>query len=226
MIVEISGLAGAGKTSLVQTLSQKKNILVAPELRLRHPPHLRLFIENLRALRPYLMPKPDQERRFTWEEIKAVVYLRAWPRLLQRQVASECAVILLDHGPIFKLATLYEFGPSQLLQPAFDIWWQKMISDWATVLDTVIWLEAPLPVLTQRINGREQKHSVKNQPYAHATHFLKRYQHAYDSILNLFAATNSLRLFQFDSDHLSTTQLADQILRVIQPHPLETTSRL
>src|SRR3990172_11041687 len=110
LIVELVGLAGTGKTTLARALVQRdEKILVIPDLGLRKKEHIPIFVRHVPSLLPLFLRRCRSSRWFTWDEIKAMVYLKAWPRVLTQQAWNNGTVILLDHGPVFKLATLLAF---------------------------------------------------------------------------------------------------------------------
>ena len=212
LIVELVGLAGAGKTTLAKALSQQNaELLVADELQLRKITHLPIFATHLPSLLPVLLRSYRPDRWFTWEEIKAMVYLKGWPQMLKQQATNNSTAILLDHGPIFKLATLNAFGPKRLKSPGFEGWWQEMFKLWASTLDMVIWLEGSRTNLIERINSRKQKHFVKGKSEQEASQFLDRYQLSYEEILVNLKRYREPALLQFDTSHTSVGQIVDEV---------------
>jgi len=213
LVVELVGPAGAGKTTLSQVLVQRgEKIIVGVEISLRNKEHLLVFLQNFHSVLPFLMARSGSSRSFTWDEVKAMVYLRGWPRVLKRQAARSNIIVLLDHGPIFKLATLYAFGPERLRNQSFKKWWNAMFKQWADLLDMVIWLDAPNPVLETRINHRDQRHLVKGKPEPEAREFLERYRTSYEQMLAKLTANGGPTLFQFDTSQTSIEQIAENVL--------------
>jgi len=216
LIVELVGLAGAGKTTLARALSQRdEKILVAADLELRKREHIPIFVGHVPFLLPVFLRRCRSSRWFTWDEIKAMVYLKGWPRVLRQESARSGKAILLDHGPVFKLATLNEFGPEKLRTEEYKLWWNDMFRQWASIMDIVIWLDAPDRVLEKRINSRDQRHLIKGETSSEVVHFLARYRTSYEEILvKLNAYREPLRL-QFDTSRTPIEQVADEILSVI-----------
>lgn len=215
-IVELVGLAGAGKTTLSRTLSQhSESILLDDDLTLKNRKHILIFAKNaLSLLRPILHQR-QINRPFTWDEIKAMVYLNAWPPYLKRR--ATCGnTLLLDHGPVFKLAMLNAFGPKSLKDREFDKWWSDMFQQWASTLDMVIWLTAPDSILLERINARNQRHTIKGKPEEESLDFLMRYQRSYEQILTKLTACAGLRLLRFDTSRSSVEQILDELISHIK----------
>lgn len=213
LIIELVGPAGAGKTTLLHELIRcNDKILVGPELELRKTEHIPVFISQAPFLLPVILRGDKSSRWYTWEEIKYMVYLIGWPRVLRQQTGSNYTTIILDHGPIFKLATLNEFGPESLKSPQLELWWQSMLNQWASELDLVIWLDAPDFILLERINKRSQKHAVKGKDDHEAHEYLARYRKSYEQILKRITTDRGPSLLKYDTGKLSIEEIAGNIL--------------
>jgi len=213
LVVELIGPAGAGKTTLARALSQRdEKILVAADIQLRKMEHILFFIGHAPFLLPVFVRRFRYGRGFTWEEIKAMVYLEAWPHVLKQEATHSARIILLDHGPIFKLATLNAFGPERLKCQGFEQWWDDMFKQWALTLDMVIWLDAADTNLVERINTRSQRHLVKGQSEQEATKFLARYRTSYEQVMEKLRSHGGPKLLQFDTSQTSIDQILDEIV--------------
>jgi AAA domain len=211
--MELVGPACAGKTTLTRTLTQcSTKIRVAPDISVRRPDHLAIFIRNAPLLLPVLLPGCPNSRWFTWEELKSIVYLKAWPRVLGQQAADSHGAILLDQGAVFRLATLHAFGPDRIRKSAAGAWWNQLFSQWASFLDLVIWLDAPNAILQQRINTRDRWHVVKGKSEQEASQFLDHYRTSYHYVLAKLSAHAGPRVIRFDTSRIPIDQLVDDIL--------------
>lgn len=213
LIVELVGPAGAGKTVLSQALSQRVGtIAIGADLELRNIEHIPIFVINAPFLLPVLLRRAPPSKSFTWDEIKAMVYLRGWPRVLRQQASSNNTAILLDHGPVFKLAKLLAVGPERLKIGGFEKWWQKMLNQWASTLDIVIWLDASDSHLVERINTRSQRHAIKGKSEREASEFLARYRTSYEQILAKLTAYGGPTLLKFNTSQASIEKIVDEVL--------------
>jgi thymidylate kinase len=219
LIIELVGLAGAGKTTLSRALQRRSDrIQIGAEIELRKIQYLPVFIRNALLLLPIILYRWHYSRWFSWEEIKYLIYLRGWPRILKHQAVEDGGAILLDHGPVFKLATLNGFGPVRLQTKGFGSWWNNMFRQWASIVNIVIWLDAPDPILEKRINSRNQRHAVKGRSEFEVLHFLARYRASYEQILAKWATYEEPILLKFDTSQTTIEQVADEVLRAINSY--------
>lgn len=219
VVVELVGLAGAGKTTLSKALIQQdERIQISGDLKLRKVGHLSVFLKQFPFVLPLLLSRGPASRMFTWDEIKSLVYLRAWPDVLRRanaMHAQHAQVILLDQGPIFKLATLHAFGPEKLKARDSELWWQRMFEKWAGTLDLAIWLNAPADILVKRINTRQKRHKIKGQNDREAHQFLAQYQASYEHALNQLAAQRRTTVACVDTSQKKIDQVVEEVLQHI-----------
>ena len=219
LIIELIGPAGAGKTTLSRALKRRsERIQIGAEIELRKIKYIPVFVRNALLLLPIILYRWHYSRWFTWEEIKYLIYLRGWPRVLKQQAAQGGDAILLDHGPVFKLATLNGFGPVRLQTKGLGSGWNDMFRQWASIVDIVIWLDAPDPILEKRINSRNQRHAVKGRSEFEVLNFLARYRASYEQILAKWATYGKPILLKFDTSQTTIEQVADEVLRTINSY--------
>jgi hypothetical protein len=150
--VELVGPAAAGKSTLARVLCQRNDkITIGTEISFRKVDQLPIFIRTTPQVLRFLFAREVGSRRWTWDEIKFLIYLGNWNRVLEQQANNHLRTVLLDHGPIFKLATLHAFGPDWLRSDSADTWWQKQFQEWSAFLDLIVWLDAPDSLLETRI---------------------------------------------------------------------------
>jgi hypothetical protein len=149
---------------------------------------------------------------YSWEQIKFLVYLKSWTGVVRHPTLNRYSAILLDHGPVFKLATLNAFSPERISGQGCDHWSRALLYQWANTLDLIIWLDAPDPVLRERINRRKQAHVVKEKSEQVAYEFLARYRSSYDLILAELTAKGEPTILRFDTSQSSIEQITDWLL--------------
>lgn len=209
MVVEFVGLAGAGKTTLIQALSKRDEqfqVGVNPG-KLRFLP---FYVQTISAFLPNYLRCYRHTRWFNWEELRSMVYLRVWHRMLKKH-PPQC-VTLLDHGPVFRLASLRGFGPEMTRSHFFESWWSDRLNEWSSTLNKVIWLDAPDGVLTERIDARNRSHKIKNKTNREAYEFLARYRSCYNEIIEKLLAKQNIRLLRYDTNCETIEQIVDQLL--------------
>ena len=214
--MELVGPAGAGKTTLSRALSLRSDkIQVGSEIELRKLKYVPVFVHNALLLLPVILHRSWHGRWFTWEELKALVYLKGWHGVLRQEANQPGKAVLLDHGPVFKLATLHEFGPESLKDPGYQPWWNNTFRQWASTLDVVIWLDAPDLILEKRINSRNQHHTVKGKSAPETSQFLARYRVSYEQILAKLKSFGGPVLFRFDTNQTPIEQIVDEVLLTV-----------
>ena len=213
--IELVGPAGAGKTTLSRALTQQsQKIIIGADIELRKPGNLPRFLRTCPSLLPLFLRRRQASRAFSWDELKDMVYLKSWQHVFRQQAARQGAMVLLDHGPIFRLATLHTFGPDRLHEAAAEPWWNAMFKQWATTLDLVIWLDAPDTILETRINTRQQRHVVKGKTTGEVSEFLNHYRRAYTYILQRLTDEGGPLVLQFDTSRTTIEQIIAEFLVV------------
>lgn len=211
-VVELVGPAAAGKSSLIRALTQSnERFTVGVGLRRRRIGHILNFLGNALLLLPIFLRQYRNDRWFTWEEIKMLVYLKGWHHGLRRQAANG-SITLVENSPIFKLTRLHAFGPENMKGQDFDNWWASMLKRWGNTLDMLIWLDAPDEILINRVHARGRWHEVMDMSGQEANEFLARYRQSYDRIIPALTANYDLKLIRLDTQQESLGQMRDKVL--------------
>ena len=213
--IELVGPAGSGKSTLARALCQRSaEITIGTEIAFRNIDQMPVLVGSIPLILSTLFGRTHDSRSWTWEEIKFLIYLKKLNEVLAVQAQSHPAIIVLDHGPIFKLATLHAFGPNWLRSAVADAWWRELFQQWASLLDLIVWLDAPDPLLETRINGRDQKHEVKGKTSQDVIQFLDRYRSSYEYVLSGLAAAGGPSAIKFDTSQATMEQIAEKLLVV------------
>ncbi len=208
LAIEIVGPAGAGKTTLLRELQRRHPEIVAGihQSRVRYAPFL---IRHALAFFPRYVCGYRHDRWFTWSELRSMVYLEGWHRRLSQHAG---AVVVFDHGPLFQLVTLGDFGPELTKSRAYRAWLDRMFTRWAATLDAVVWLDAPFSILAERIHERDRWHVVKGKPQREVYDYLARFRQSYEEITDRLTALAGPTLLRYSTERQPVNQIADHVL--------------
>ncbi len=218
LVVELAGLAGAGKSTIARTLQRQGETFQLKDYPYyRRLEHLRFFIHNGLALLPtWVQLKQERGRWFTRRELAWMMIGVGWYRFFERRSLRDGPIFLLDQGAIFLLAQLYAFGPECLHCIGAEKWWQKVFDRWARVLDLVVWLDAPERILLERIRTRNELHVAKDWPDTEALDFLRRYRTAYEQVLTeLTVNRTGPRILWLDTAQVGVDETVARILQFL-----------
>jgi adenylate kinase family enzyme len=215
-VVEVIGPAGAGKTTLLRALSERRRT-VQPGIALSRGRKLSFLVGNTAALLPAFLRHYRHTRWFDRRETRSMVYLRAWLRALERQSSDDDLVIVFDHGPLYRLAVLREFGPELTKSEAYRRWWTGVLNEWIGRLDMLIWLDAPNEVLLKRILMRERWHFIQDKDEQEAHEILTHYRTALTEIIAEAMGDGSEKVLRFDSGQESVGEIAERVVSAFEP---------
>lgn len=211
VVVELIGPAGAGKTTLLDALNQR-NENIQPGIYLSESRKFAHFIRDILHLLPTYILRYRYSRWFTRREIRTMVYLRAWLHELRNQASNHDQIILLDHGPIYRLALLREFGPEITKSSTYRRWWSTLFHEWTAALDVIVWLDAPNSILLERIHARDRWHIIKEKSEGEALNFLTHHRTFLEQIIAESTNDHPATLLCFDTNQESLEQIVTKIL--------------
>ena len=209
-VAEIIGPAGAGKTTLTQLLRNKNNVRVG--LSVWKLPLWLLSVSALFSL-PDLFTFCRRRKHLTWDDLKLVIQHNALLRLINREGAKGYRALLMDEGNVFALAKLRAFG-GDVVKRNEGVSMQKLVNKVVPTLDAVIWLDAPDPVLAQRIRERSKEHRMKDKSDAEIKEHLSLYRSSFEGVVGDLRKRNgsSLQVFRFSTDQQPLEQIAESVL--------------
>lgn len=176
VVVELVGPAGAGKTTLAQGVSAADST-VRSGLSLWGLPRRRLM-QSAIALLPTILGAGINRSPLSAGEIAQMVRLGALRRVVEAEAVRH-RVIILDEGPVFALSWLEVFF-SRKGDHVPASWRRRVIAEWATLLDVVVFIDASDITLANRIREREKPHMVKHLPDAEIFGFAAGFRRAFE----------------------------------------------
>ncbi len=209
-LVEIAGVAGAGKSTLTGLLCGGSGEYRRAEfIRTRKLGHLVYVARSIPRLLPILAANTLARPRLNWADFKLMVFVTQWHRFLNRR--PSVGTVVFDQGPIYALVRLEAQERAVARHPAFRRWWEEMLTLWTGTLDTIVWLDAPDAVLRSRIEERTQSHHVKGETVDASLAFISRYRSLFVGVLDRCAVAGRPRLLRFDTGVTSAQGVAAEI---------------
>jgi deoxyadenosine/deoxycytidine kinase len=218
-LVEVAGVAGAGKSTLTHFLCQgEAECSRADFIHARTPEHLAYVAHSLPQLVPILTGALRLRSHLSWAEFKLLVYVTEWHRFLNRKPEYDHGCTLLDQGPIYALVRLKAESKGASV-PAFERWWNQKIELWADQLSAIIWLDASDEVIWDRINERGQRHRTKGEPLDVGRRFLTMYRQLFEEVLARISILGGPEVLRFDTSEMGAEQIAAQLGPILAAHP-------
>lgn len=215
LVIEIVGPAGVGKTTLCRALAQQ-NPTVQTGIRLRQLRYLPLFVRKSLRTVPFWLHQPGAERWLTAHELRVMVYLQVLQQLVGCATWAQPTTVLLDQGPVYKLAELRGFDFSVQPAPRFMAWWEWMVQQWATTLHLIVQLDAPDQVLLARIHERTKWHRVKAAPASAAQQLLEHGRTAFAQTIAQLTANAGPQVLHFNTSQEPLPQIVEQVLGAVE----------
>ncbi len=209
-IIEMAGVAGAGKSTLRNALMQcnARVQTLPPPSKLSYVPCLiRIFFAWL----PLYVTHYPGTKWFTLQQIRNIGYLDTWLSTIRSHGRTGEDIVIIDPGSVFWLSDLQEFGPALTKHPRFQAWWNAKLKQWASAMDAVLWLDAPEELCIERVHTRDEEHQLKQASVEMGLKELKCYRESYQKIIPIMASEN-LKVLHFRSDQMSTQQMLAKIL--------------
>ena len=210
VVVELVGPAGAGKTTLAQGVSSRDRSVRAG-LSLWGLPRPQL-VKSTIALLPTILRSLLGRGRLKAAQIAQMIRLGALRRVVDDE-AQKHRVILLDEGPVFALSWFDVFH-SRDMKPV-DGWRRRVVADWASLLDVVVFIDAADSTLAQRIREREKPHMVKNSSDEEIYGFSAGFRKAFDRVVAEFSRAGNLMVDALRTDRLREDESATRLMSAL-----------
>lgn len=213
LIVEIMGPAAAGKTTLIRLLCRDGD-RIRSGIDVASIRSAGVFTAKAASFFPVWLLRRPRGRWFTWREVKSLAFLDLWSREVERGRPSGVSATLLDHGPLYRLASLREFGPEMAHTERFERWWVAALDRWKGTVDLVVWLDAPDELLLERAERRGHWYLSADGSIEEKHEFLGRYRGALTAMLQGFAEDGPTVL-RFGTERTPAPEIADRVLEAL-----------
>ena len=212
--VELVGPAGAGKSTLLDVLlARHPNI--RPLLRTRALRRTPAIVRDLASFAPTALVALPTAPVFLSRNLRLLVRLETLQGALRHAQHDARGPVVFEHGPVYTLARLAAFHGAEPPSGPVASYLSRVSERWAHTLDVVIWLDAPLNVLTERVRQRPKAHRVKERDESAIHDFLDRYQRAYEGVLAQLQNRGRLAVIALRTDHDSATAMADTVAAIL-----------
>ena len=207
LLVEVIGPAGAGKSTLLERASEADGSVAALRLEMRK--FTPAAVLRMLCLLPLGRAYRTRLRQLFRQEICRIAAREA------RETSSErtpCRFVLLDEGPVYRLVRRRAVGYRGRQTRGLEDWGRALVRRWAESVDVILWLDAPDPVLIQRMRTRDKLHAMKNGTDDEIGRFLQRYRQCYREVLGEIAPEGGSRILHVDTGHEPPGRMAQAVL--------------
>jgi shikimate kinase len=198
VLVEVIGPAGAGKSTLLRRAAEMDPSVVGLRLEMRKLPPAAL----LRMLRQPRGRSQGLFRQAVWQ-------------MAGRDGRGTDGLALLDEGPVYRLVRRLAVGHRGRATRALEGLGQTLMRGWAADVDVILWLDAPDPVLIERMRGRPKPHAVKARTDDEIRRFLQRYRECYREVLAEIGAGEDARVIRVDTGHAGPDETTEAVLAAL-----------
>ena len=212
IVVELAGPAGAGKSTVWWLLTTRAR---AEHASVWNLPRSLLVASALRTL-PAMTAVVCRSGALPWEDLKQMIRLDALLSHLRRLRSAPHALILMDEGAVLGMSWLRVLGPACFRDGGMNEWWDRTLDAWAPVLDGIVLLDAPDPVLVHRIRTRAKPHPYKNRPEAEINEFSAAYREAFTWVIAGLTARGNPRVVTVESNGAAPLEIAERVLTTFE----------
>jgi shikimate kinase len=210
LVVELVGAWGAGKSSLVRSLSRRDgSVRAAPPVWSLPTPLL--AIGGLHVIATFVRLLRSG-RAIPWKTGRQLIRLRALYHHLDLLRRKRGRIVVVEDGPALILSWLRDAAARPGEDADMAPWWRSVVKRWAKTVDIVVFLDAPDRVLARRVLARTQENPFKDKPEPELTEVLERSREAYVRVLADLPAHEGPRVLTFRTDRQSIAEITDDLL--------------
>lgn len=208
-VVEIVGVAGAGKSTVTRALAETTGLHTVSRYRsLRNVPS---YLASAARLAPTLTRVRATDLR-SWRGCNKVVRLRASLGSVRGHERHGCAGVVFDQGPLFLLTAVDGDRRREQASASFSRWRSGELCRARRTLDVVVILEAPDEVLLERIRGRRKQHALKHLQDQAARRGLATMRSGLERVVDELTSSGTVRVERIDTSEGSVEQTVRRIV--------------
>jgi hypothetical protein len=207
-VVELLGLPGVGKTSVVSALETSGSVVAMS--RYRSASNVVAYSMAALRLAPVLVAgrregasRGDGNKLVRLESSRTIVRARGRGR----------RAFVFDQGPLFLIRQLERHEAA--LSPSIDAKRSALAQAWARALDLVVVMDASDDVVLERVRARAKTHPLQSMSDGAARRWLDEERRSFDLVLEELSPFSGFRTERIDTSDASPASTADAVLRSI-----------
>ena len=218
-IIELAGIPGAGKTTLMAALEQQLDRVDWIILEnYQYNRDLGFFLRNLLILLPIILKaRGHSDQRLSRRDVAQMIMLNGLPNVARRKVFKEHKTVIFEEGHLALISQLHRRNSHLLNTPSTQQWWKIICREWAEMLDLVIELDAPADVIVARIRNREDQYEVADMSDEVAIKYFEEIQDTQERLLvSLESLPNAPRIIRFNSLKNDPEQIKNELITIFE----------
>jgi broad-specificity NMP kinase len=209
-VIEVLGLPGSGKTTVVDTIAASTSIDVLS--RYRRLANVPAYAMAAMRLAPSLASGPWTSA--SWRDRNRMIRAQSSLAIARRHARSgRTEALVFDQGPLFLLRQLGANDWSR--SDAIAVRRAAALRQWSRTLDLVVLLDAPDDVLLARIRSRDKHHLFEDLPEGQARQALDADRRSFDLLLEEVRRHGCVRVDHLDTSSSSAAATAASVVRAI-----------
>jgi deoxyadenosine/deoxycytidine kinase len=212
IIIEVIGLAGAGKSTLTRAMFETIPNNLGSYRLAKARSTIRILLSIFRALPLILI---QGKTRIGIKQWYWLGHFEASIHDLNRRSQIEgCQVLILDQGPIFEFIAIKRYLLSGRYGDYLASVYFKLLQKFYASIDAVVYLQAPDSVLLERVMSRHSSHLLKNMNVDEQRNQMAFYRAEYNNIFSAATAAG-VSVVTLDTQLYSESQMLNETLKLL-----------
>ncbi|HSL42302.1 MAG TPA: hypothetical protein VK897_02645 [Anaerolineales bacterium] len=215
-IIELAGIPGAGKTTLMSALDQRIDNLEWIFLEhYRYTGNVAFFFYNFILLIPLILrTRISVGEWFSHRDLAQMIMLNGLPGVARRKAMNK--IVIFEEGCVALISQMHRRNSLVLRCPTTGHWWKKIYKEWSETLDMIIELDAPVKTIVRRIRNRNDQFEVADMSDEVAIKYFNEIQRTQENLLFIFESRPQAPcILRFNSMQKSPEQIGDDVLTIL-----------